>query len=223
MKNQTSNNPVDSLKNNKCSDSSIEFCVKIAADATLPTIFGEFRVVAFVNNIDNKDHVALIKGDVKDKENVYLRIHSECLTGDVFGSKRCDCREQLIAALKFISQKEYGALIYLRQEGRGIGLSNKIKAYVLQEQGYDTSDANLLLGFKEDMRDYHLAAKMIELLNIKSVRLLTNNPKKIEDLKRYGIVVKERIPIEIDPSEYNKSYLKTKKEKFGHLFRHIDG
>ena len=208
----------DVFKESKCSDSAEIPCVEIVTEANLPTSFGNFKIVAFLNNVDKKEHVGLVKGQVKNMKNVILRIHSECLTGDVFGSLRCDCRDQLWSALEYINNQKSGVLLYMRQEGRGIGLINKIKAYVLQEQGYDTSDANIALGFKEDMRDYSLAAEMIKLLEIKSVNLLTNNPQKIEDLKKHGIKINKRVPIEIKPNKYNELYLKTKKEKLGHIF-----
>ncbi len=213
---------INQFKDNKCPDSKNDVCVKIAAEAKLPTTFGDFKIVAFINNVDKKEHIALIKGEIKNKKNVYLRIHSECLTGDVFGSFRCDCRDQLWKALNFIDDQKKGVLLYMRQEGRGIGLINKIKAYVLQEKGYDTSDANVALGFKGDMRDYSLAAEMIKHLEIKSVNLLTNNPQKIKDLQKHGIEVNRRVPIEMKSNKYNKSYLRAKKEKLGHIFHQLE-
>ena len=192
-------------------------CVKIVAIAKLPTRFGNFQVVAFQNNIDKKEHSALIKGDVIGKANITVRIHSECLTGDGFGSLRCDCRDQLVASLEKIEKLGEGVILYLRQEGRGIGFANKIKAYALQDKGYDTIEADKMLGFSGDERDYHIAAHMLDSLKIKSIKLLTNNPKKIADLKRHGVKVLGRIPLVIAPNKYNHAYLETKKRKAGHL------
>jgi GTP cyclohydrolase II len=173
--------------------------------------------VAFYNNKDGKEHVAVVHGDVSGKENVPVRIHSECLTGDVLGSLRCDCRDQLETALRMIGQMEGGLLLYMRQEGRGIGLVNKIRAYGLQEHGYDTVEANLALGFRDDERDYSVAAHMLESLHVRSIRLITNNPRKIEDLAHLGIKVGGRIPHVMPVNEYNRFYLETKAVKSGHL------
>jgi GTP cyclohydrolase II len=194
-------------------------CVKIAAIADLPSRFGQFQVVAFWNNRDGKEHAALIHGDICDceTEDVPMRLHSECLTGDAFGSLRCDCRDQLETAMKAIAQYDRGVLLYMRQEGRGIGFLNKIRAYGLQDYGYDTVDANLALGFHDDEREYSVAAHMLESLRVRSVRLMTNNPKKIKELSGYGIKVTERIPLVIQPNEYNRHYLETKQEKSGHM------
>ncbi len=192
-------------------------CVQIVAIANLPTRFGNFQVVAFRNSKDTNEHAALIKGDVVGKDNITVRMHSECLTGDGFGSFRCDCRDQLTSSLQKIEQLGEGVLLYLRQEGRGIGFANKIKAYALQEAGYDTIEANKVLGFKADERDYNIAAHMLFSLHIKSVQLMTNNPSKIKDLKRHGITITKRIPLIIPPNEYNRSYLETKQKKAGHL------
>ena len=167
---------------------------------------------------DGKEHTALIKGNVIDREDVVVRIHSECLTGDVLGSKRCDCRDQLLASLKYIEHEGTGILIYLRQEGRNIGLTEKLKAYALQDQGYDTVEANLILGWKPDERDYGVAAHMLRSLDVKSIKLLTNNPEKLEQLKNHGIKITERIPIITEPTKYNEYYIHTKTEKEGHLF-----
>ncbi len=194
-----------------------KICVRMAAIAHLPTRFGQFHIVAFENNRDGKEHVAVVRGDVIDAENVPVRLHSECLTGDVLGSLRCDCRDQLESALKMIGQMERGLLLYLRQEGRGIGLINKIRAYALQDAGLDTVQANLALGFRDDERDYAVAAHMLLSLRVRSVHLITNNPKKIEQLTEYGILVTDRIPHVMPANPYNRFYLETKAIKSGHL------
>ncbi len=192
-------------------------CVRIAAIADLPSRFGDFHVVAFYNNRDDKEHAAFVHGDVCGAEDVPVRLHSECLTGDAIGSLRCDCRDQLESALQQIGQMERGILVYLRQEGRGIGLTNKIRAYGLQDHGYDTVEANQALGFRDDERDYAVAAHMLDSLKVKSVRLMTNNPRKIADLRRYGINVTGRLPHIIPPNPHNRFYLETKAAKSGHL------
>jgi len=192
-------------------------CVRLVALAELPSRFGSFQVAAFHNNFDNLDHAAFLAGDVYGAENVPVRLHSECLTGDVAGSLRCDCREQLEAAFRYIGRQKFGILLYLRQEGRGIGLSNKIKAYALQEEGLDTFDANRALGFREDERDYRIAAHMLSSLKIRSIKLLTNNPQKIKQLTGLGINVVERIPLIVAPNEYNRKYLETKARRGAHL------
>jgi len=192
-------------------------CVKIVAIADLPSRFGDFQVVAFSNNLDGKEHAAFVHGDICDAEDVAVRLHSECLTGDAIGSLRCDCRDQLESALATLGQMERGILLYLRQEGRGIGLTNKIRAYGLQDHGYDTVEANLALGFRDDERDYAGAAHMLDLLRVKSIRLMTNNPRKLNDLTSYGIKVNGRIPHIIPPNSYNRFYLETKARKSGHL------
>ncbi len=192
-------------------------CVKIVSIADLPSRFGQFQVVAFWNNRDGKEHAAFVHGDISGEENVPVRLHSECLTGDAIGSLRCDCRDQLETALKMIGQMENGVLLYLRQEGRGIGFINKIRAYGLQDYGYDTVEANLALGFRDDERDYSVAAHMLESLKVKSVRLMTNNPRKIDGLTGLGVKITDRIPLVIPPNPYNRFYLKTKAEKSGHL------
>ena len=192
-------------------------CVRLVAMAELPSRFGQFHIVAFENNRDGKEHVAITKGDVIGASNVPVRLHSECLTGDVIGSLRCDCRDQLEAALKKIGQMEKGVVLYLRQEGRGIGLTNKIRAYSLQDEGLDTVEANLALGFRDDERDYAVAAHMLMSLRIKSVQLMTNNPKKINQLESYGIKVNGRIPHIMEPNEHNRFYLETKAAKSGHM------
>lgn len=195
-------------------------CVRIAAVAELPSRFGTFQVVAFWNNRDGKEHAAFVHGDVLNAEEVPVRMHSECLTGDAIGSLRCDCRDQLEAALRALGNMQNGILLYLRQEGRGIGLLNKIKAYHLQDNGLDTVEANIALGFRDDERDYSVAAHMLHSLKVNSVRLMTNNPRKIGGLETLGVQVTDRIPLVIPPNEYNRFYLRTKKEKSGHL---LDG
>jgi GTP cyclohydrolase II len=192
-------------------------CVKVVAVADLPTRFGSFRIVAFWNNRDAKEHVAMVHGDVVGASAVPVRLHSECLTGDVMGSLRCDCRDQLVEGLVAIRRHERGVLLYLRQEGRGIGLMNKIRAYALQEQGLDTVEANLALGFRDDERDYAVAAHMLHSLEVRSVRLITNNPEKMRQLTEHRIPVVDRIPHVIPPNEFNRFYLETKAKRSGHL------
>ena len=192
-------------------------CVRAAGVADLPTKFGHFNIIAFWNNRDEKDHVAIVHGEVVGMENVPVRLHSECLTGDALGSLRCDCRDQLTVSLERIAEEPFGIVLYMRQEGRGIGLLNKIRAYQLQDGGLDTVDANLALGFRDDERDFAVAAHMLHTLDIKSVRLMTNNPKKVDELRRYQINVVERLPHIIPPNEYNRFYLETKSRRSGHL------
>ncbi len=192
-------------------------CVRIVGVADLPSRFGTFRIVAFWNNRDGKEHVAIIHGDVLGAANVPTRVHSECLTGDVMGSLRCDCRDQLEAALRRIAQEERGVVLYLRQEGRGIGLINKIRAYALQDQGLDTVEANLALGFRDDERDYAIAAHMVHSLTIQSILLMTNNPSKVRQLEQYGVPVAGRIPHVIPPNPHNRFYLETKATRSGHF------
>ena len=192
-------------------------CVRIAAVADLPTRFGNFHIVAFWNNRDDKEHVAIVHGNPVGAEDVPVRIHSECLTGDALGSLRCDCRDQLEASLRAIAAQEVGIVLYLRQEGRGIGLLNKIRAYGLQDHGLDTVEANLALGFRDDERDYAVAAHMLHSLEVRSVRLITNNPEKIRQLTQHRIEVAGRIPHVIPPNEFNRFYLETKARRSGHL------
>src|SRR5882672_6645117 len=191
-------------------------CVRVEAVADLPTRFGSFRIVAFWNNRDAKEHVALVHGDVMGAEDLPTRLHSECLTGDVAGSLRCDCRDQLEVALRKIGTVERGVVLYMRQEGRGIGLINKVRAYALQDRGLDTVDANLALGFRDDERDYSVAAHMLASLNVCSIRLMTNNPRKIQELEKLGIKVAGRIPHVIPATEWNRFYLETKATRSGH-------
>lgn len=191
-------------------------CVKVMGVADLPTRYGDFRIIAFWNNRDAKEHVAIVRGNILDAENVPTRLHSECLTGDAIGSLRCDCRDQLEFALEKIGSYDKGLLLYLRQEGRGIGLVNKVRAYGLQDQGLDTVEANLALGFRDDERDYAIAAHMIGSLTVRSIRLMTNNPKKIAQLTRYGVQVESRVPHVMPPNDHNRFYLETKRDRSGH-------
>jgi len=191
-------------------------CVRMIAVADLPTRFGDFRIVAFWNNRDEKEHVAIVRGDILGAEDVPTRLHSECLTGDAIGSLRCDCRDQLETALETVGALEKGLVLYLRQEGRGIGLMNKVKAYALQDQGLDTVEANLALGFRDDERDYAIAAHMLMSLSVGSIQLMTNNPRKIEQLTQHGIRVSRRLPHVIPPNAHNRFYLETKRDRSGH-------
>jgi 3,4-dihydroxy 2-butanone 4-phosphate synthase/GTP cyclohydrolase II len=194
-----------------------ERLVKRIAEASLPTPYGDFRVIAYENQVDRREHVALVKGDIAGRKNVLVRMHSECLTGDVFHSMRCDCGEQLHAAMRRIDEQGEGAIVYLRQEGRGIGLANKIRAYALQDEGQDTVQANESLGFKPDLRDYGIGAQILLDLGLRSIRLLTNNPRKIVGLEGYGLRITGREPIYVQPSEHNLAYLRTKRDKLGHI------
>ncbi len=192
-------------------------CVRVRALAKLPTRFGEYQAVAFENCLDRQDHAAFVHGDVFEQEDVPVRVHSECLTGDAIGSLRCDCRDQLLESLSRIGRMERGIVLYLRQEGRGIGFVNKIRAYQLQDSGYDTVQANELLGFRPDERDYEIAAHMLSALHVRSIQILTNNPVKVQELERHGVRISGRIPVEIPPNEINRPYLETKRDRMGHL------
>ena len=195
-----------------------EILVHRVSEANIPTEYGgEFKIILYENEVDNFQHIALVKGDVSGDEPILVRVHSECFTGDVLGSLRCDCGDQLHTAMKMIEQEGKGVIVYMRQEGRGIGLANKLKAYCLQDRGKDTVEANIELGFDADLRDYGLGAQILVELGIKRIRLMTNNPKKLKGLEGYGLEVSERVPLEIKPNDINYRYLNTKKEKMGHM------
>lgn len=199
-----------------------ERLVKRVAEVKMPTVYGgDFKGIGYENMVDENVHVALVKGEINPDEPVLVRVHSECLTGDVFGSKRCDCGEQLHRAMEMIDKEGKGVVLYMRQEGRGIGLANKLRAYELQDQGLDTVEANIQLGFKPDLRDYGIGAQILVDLGIKKIRLMTNNPRKIVGLEGYGLEVVERVPIEVEPGKKNLKYLKTKKKKLGHMLEGV--
>ncbi len=198
-----------------------ESFVKRAAVTNLPTEYGEFTAIAYENDVDDLNHLALVKGEIKPGDDVLVRVHSECLTGDVLHSLRCDCGDQLHKAMEMIEQEGKGIILYMRQEGRGIGLVNKLRAYELQDKGMDTVEANLQLGFKADLRDYGIGAQILVDLGVKKMRLMTNNPRKIIGLEGYGLKVTDRVPIEIPAHATNLNYLKTKKQKLGHILENV--
>lgn len=201
----------------KCTECEADLCVKLVSVSDFPSRFGTFRIIGFVNNKDGKDHIIIMKGEVGDGQEMLTRIHSACLTGDSLGSLRCDCGPQLHHALQLIEKEGRGLVLYHQEEGRGIGLVNKLRAYALQDKGYDTWEANVALGFGADERDYRIPAEMLHKIGVKSVRLLTNNPDKVKTVEKYGIVVSERVQHEMPSHPHHQQYMQTKREKFGHI------
>ena len=199
-----------------CENCTKTLCVQLVSVADFPSLFGHFRILGFTNNKDGKDHTMVVKGDVSGKENVLTRVHSSCLTGDALGSLRCDCGPQLRRSLAMIEEEGLGAVVYMQQEGRGIGLTNKLRSYMLQDEGLDTYDANIALGFLADERDYELTAAMLAKVGVGDIRLITNNPSKVDSLRRYGVRIRDIMPIQVERNKYNERYFDTKRERFGH-------
>ena len=199
-----------------CANCTKSLCVQLVAVAEFPSLFGRFHIIGFTNNKDGKDHTMVVKGDVEARENVLTRVHSSCLTGDALGSLRCDCGPQLRKSLVMMEEEGFGILVYMQQEGRGIGLTNKLRAYMLQDGGLDTYDANIALGLPADERDYEISATMLKKVGVGDIRLITNNPTKVDALRRYGVKIRDIIPIQAEVTEFNKRYFEAKRDRFGH-------